>query len=222
MKRGLWLCVLAIPSLRVHLTSARAAAMNAAKSSPFRPPMHEIRNESDPTSQESCDLMGMISIIYEDQNPGPPNFGLRITDPWGRKIGYDPRAPKVWQDLPLAEGFVECDQNEDLTKSQHCAAHIQICGPVSGTYKLEVLPTESGTYSIKVFGRSRLIPDQFAFRFTTSETGYRSEIRKRTPENLLFGYSREPGAEIKLERSDRQVATTETKQATGASHQNGP
>ncbi len=177
-----------------------------------------MRDESDPTIQQSCDLMGQITIAYESDNSGPPNFGLRITDPWGRKVGYDPRGPKVWQDLPLAEGFVDCDENDDVTKPRHCAARLQICGPVSGNYKVEVLPTENGTYSIKVFGRSRLIWDQRTFRFTTSQAECRSEIRKQSPESLLLNYSRDPGAQIKLASEQQETITAGEKQAEASSH----
>jgi hypothetical protein len=94
--------------------------------------------------------------------------GLRITDPRGREIGYDPRVSKVWQELSLAEGFVECDENDDASLFNHCAAHIQICGPVSGTYKVEVLPTRNSAYSISVVGMSQSTEHEIGFHSTES------------------------------------------------------
>jgi hypothetical protein len=202
MKRRLLLWTLAISILRTGVSSGRAAAFEVAKF-PAHPPVREMREEIDPTDQQACDSMGQISIRYESGNDGPPNVGLRITDPWGRKIGYDPRGAKAWQELPIAEGFVECDENGDVT-GFHCAAHIQICGPVSGTYKVEVLPTQNVTYSISVLGTSQLARDQVGFRSTSSRTQYRSEIRKQSPEILQLTYSRELGVQIKLQGSDSQ------------------
>jgi len=202
MKRRLLLWVLAISILRSGVSSGRAAAFEVAKF-PARPQVREMREEKDPTDQQACDSMGQISISYKSGNAGPPNLGLRITDPWGRKIGYDPRAPKAWQELPIAEGFVDCVENEDIT-GLYCTAHIQICGPVSGTYKVEVLPTQNVTYSISVLSTSQLAGDQVGFRSTSSRAEYRSEIRKQWPEILQLTYSRDLGVQINLQRSDSQ------------------
>jgi len=175
--------------------------------------VHQFRDEADPTDQQSCESMGQIGIVYETGNAGPPNIGLRITDPRGRKIGYDPRTPKVWQDLPLAEGFVECNDLDEMTGLKHCAAHIQICGPVSGSYKLEVLPTQNATYSITAMGTSESKRDQAGPHSTASRAEYRSEIRKQSPDVLTLNYSREAGTKISLGRNDAQVATSDKSRA---------
>ena len=200
---------LAIYLLHLGVSSVRAAGLDTDTNLTTRSPLHQIRDEADPTDQQSCQSMGQIGIVYETGNAGPPNIGLRITDPRGRKIGYDPRTPKVWQDLPLAEGFVECNDLEENTGLKHCAAHIQICGPVSGTYKLEVLPTQNGTYSITAMGTSESKRDQAGVHSTASRAQYRSEIRKQSPEILTLNYSREADTKISLGRNDAQVAASE-------------
>jgi hypothetical protein len=63
----------------------------------------EIHDEADPTEMQSCYSMGQINLTYESGDMGAPNVGLRITDPRGRKIGYDPLTHKGWQEFPLAK-----------------------------------------------------------------------------------------------------------------------
>ncbi len=213
MKRRLLVLTLAISVLPFSVSAGSAGAFKEAKEFSERSPLHQMHDEADPTSLQSCESMGEISVIYETENAGPPTLGLRITDPRGRKIGYDPRVPKVWQELSLTEGFVECGPTDDTTPLNHCAAHIQICGPVSGTYKLEVLPTRNGAYSISVVGMSQSTKDQIGFHSTDSRADYRSEIRQQEPEILMLSYSRELGTQIKLGKSDSQVAASDKSQA---------
>lgn len=218
MKRRYLLWTLAISLLHLGVSSVRAAGLDAKTNLMARSPLRQIRDEVDPTDQQSCESMGQIGISYDTGNAGPPNIGLRVTDPRGRKIGYDPRAPKVWQELPLADGFVECNEIDDKTGLEHCAAHIQICGPVSGTYLLEVLPTQNGTYSISMTGTSESKRDQAGLHSTASCVHYNNEIRKLSPEVLTLNYSREAGARISLGRNNAQVATSEKSRAKPPAH----
>jgi len=213
MKHRLLVLTLAISVLPLSVSASSGGALDTAKEFSGLTSLHQMLDEADPTTLQSCESMGKISVIYETGNAGPPSVGLRITDPRGRKIGYDPRVPKVWQELSLMEGFVECDQNDDTTFLNHCAAHIQICGPVSGTYKLEVLPTRNGAYSISVLGMSQSSEDQIGFHSTDSRADYRGEIRQQEPDILMLSYSRELGTQIKLGKSDSQVAASDKSQA---------
>jgi hypothetical protein len=169
----------------------------------------EIRDEDDPPDEQRCYSMGQISLTYESGEIGPPNLGLRITDPRGRKIGYDPRADKGWQELPFAQGFFDCDENEDTGELRHCAAHIQICGPISGTYQVEVLPTHGGKYSISVSGTSQETRDELGVHSTGSRVELKSEIQEQAPTMLSLQYSRAAGAQIKLTRNDQPVTRRE-------------
>ncbi len=218
MKRRYLVCTLAILLLQLGVFSARAAAFDAHANLTARSSPPQLHDEVDPTDQQSCESMGQIGITYETGNAGPPNIGLRITDPRGRKIGYDPRTPKVWQDLPLADGFVECSEINDKTGLKHCAAHIQICGPVSGTYMLEVLPTQNGMYSINVMSASESKPDQAGPHSTASRAHYNGEIKKQSPDLLTLNYSREVGTQISLDRNNAQVATSDKSRAKPSAH----
>lgn len=218
MKRKYLLWTLAISLLQLGVSSFRAAALDAKINLMARSPLRQIRDEVDPTDEQSCESMGQIGITYETGNTGPPNIGLCITDPRGRKIGYDPRVPKVWQELSLADGFVECNEFDVKTALEHCAAHIHICGPVSGTYMLEVLPTQNGTYSISVMGTRESKRDQVGLRSTASRAHYNSEIRKQSPEVLTLTYSRAGGTRISLGRTNAQVATSDKSRAEPSAH----
>jgi hypothetical protein len=154
--------------------------------------------------------MGHISLTYVSGEVGPPNVGLRITDPRGRIIGYDPRTDKAWQELPLAEGFVDCDENEDTRELRNCTGNVQICGPISGTYKVEVLPAQDGRYSISVSGTSQLTRDGLGLHSTGSRAKLKGDVRKnRAPEILLLKYSREAGVQIRLTRSRQRAGQGE-------------
>ena len=200
---------LAMSVLPFCVLATRAGAFETTKELFERTPLYQVLDEADPTNMQSCEAMGQISVIYETGNAGPPSVGLRITDPRGRKIGYDPRIPKVWQELSLAEGFVACDETDDATLFNHCAAHIQICGPISGAYKLEVLPTRNSAYSISVVGVSQPTDDEIGFHSTDSRADYRGKIQQLEPDILMLNYSRKSGARIKLGRRDPDVATGE-------------
>jgi hypothetical protein len=169
-----------------------------------------IRDEADPTEMQSCYLMGQITLTYESGDLGAPNVGLRITDPRGRKIGYDPRTHKGWQEFPLAQGYLGCDQNEDDGEVRHCTGHIQICGPISGTYKVEVLPARNSKYSINLSSTSQQTRDESGLHSTASQTDLKSTIRKRTSATLLLQYSRETGTQVKLTKNSRRMARTES------------
>ena len=165
----------------------------------------EIRDEVDPADQQACFSMGQISLTYKSGEVGPPNVGLRITDPRGRRIGYDLRTDQAWQELPLAQGFFDCDENEENAERKHCAGHIQICGPVSGTYKLELLPAKKGRYSIRVSSTSEERPGKLGFYSTGSCARLNGKV-KITPKILFLKYSREAGAQLKLARGNQRVA----------------
>jgi hypothetical protein len=182
------------------------AGLGVDKPFPARPETREIRDEADPTDQQTCYSMGQISLAYDSGEAGASNVGLRITDPRGRKIGYDPLANKGWQELPLGEAFFDCEENQDTGELRHCAGQIRICGPISGTYQVEVLPTHSCKYSISVSGTSQETRDERGVHSTGSRIELKSEIQEQAPAMLLLQYSREAGAKIRLTLSHQPAA----------------
>jgi hypothetical protein len=201
---NLWLLVL---MLSISVLPLRASILFAAfltdRASSVWPETRQVREETDPTNEQACYSMGQISITYESGEFDRPNVGLRITDPRGREIGYDVRTNRGWQELPIAQAFFDCDENEDTGELRNCVGHIQICGPISGTYQMAVLPRRSGRFSITVWSMSEAIRNQLGFHTTSSNLELKSDILEEAPEILLLEYSRAVGAPIRLIQSDQ-------------------
>jgi hypothetical protein len=174
--------------------------------SPSRPEAREIRDEADPEAEQACFSMGRITLNYASGEVGPPTIGFRITDPLGRTIGYDPRTNKARQEMPLAQAFLDCDENEETGELRQCKGHIEICGPISGTYKVEVLPMRSGTYSINASATSQKTRNKTGFHTTSSQADLKGEVFEQRPVKLLLQYSREAGSQIKWNGSAQHLA----------------
>ena len=174
--------------------------------SPSRPDAREIRDEADPEDEQACFSMGRITLNYASGEVGPPTIGFRITDPLGRRIGYDPRTNKGWQEMPLAQAFLDCDENEETGELRHCKGHIEICGPISGTYQVEVLPTRNGTYSMNASATTQKTRNETGYYTTSSQADLKGEVSEQQPARLRLEYSREAGSQIKLTGSDQDLA----------------
>jgi len=165
------------------------------------PQFRDVRDELDPDDPESCYAMGELDISYGSAKKGPPNVGLIVTDPRGRRIGNDPVANLQLQELPLAQAYIDCAERDAKGELGSCSGTIQICGPVSGNYKVQVLASETGRYSVNVVGISQEVLVKKSFRSTDSYTGIQDVlIRKRAQDSLLIRYSRDPGSQVELLR----------------------
>jgi hypothetical protein len=163
----------------------------------------EVRDEADPKDTRSCYEMGQLQISYRNQDGLPPKVGVLVTDPRGRRIGYDPAGPNAWQELPLAQAFIDCADQNSEGQPRACTGWIQICGPVSGTYKLEVAASENSKYSLDVSAVSRQKHDENGFHATESRVHVTdTAIRKNSQDTLLLEYSREPGSRVALTPSE--------------------
>ena len=118
--------------------------------------VRDVRDELDPEDIGDCLSQGRLDIVFRTGNNGPPNVGVVLTDPRGRRIGFDPLIKRAWQALPVAQGNINCD---DLGRTNTCRGIVQVCGPISGTYKLEVIALKTTAYSVSVLGRSRGVLD---------------------------------------------------------------
>lgn len=96
----------------------------------------DIIEELDPDNTGDCLSLGELDIVFRTDNNGPPNVGVVLTDPRGRRLGFDPLIKHAWQELPVAQGDINCD---DLDGTSTCQGIVQVCGPISGTYRLEVI-----------------------------------------------------------------------------------
>jgi hypothetical protein len=200
-----WVLVTLVASV-LPMTSSHLRAELRLNTSLSKPNAREIRNEADPEAEQACFSMGRITLHYASGDVGPPTIGFRITDPRGRTIGYDPRTNEGWQEMPLAQAFLDCEENEETGELRRCKGHVEICGPLSGTYQVEVLPTRSGRYSINASGTSQTTRNETGFHTTSSQADFKGEVFEQQPAKLLLRYSREAGSQIKLTGRDQHLA----------------
>lgn len=153
-----------------------------------------VIEELDPDDTSDCLSLGELDIVFRTDNNGPPNVGVVLTDPRGRRIGFDPLSKHAWQELPVALGEIDCD---DPGRTNTCQGIVQVCGPISGTYRLEVIALQTTAYSVSVFARSREVLDSHSLQSHRSKTDLNNvAIRKRSRESVLLQYSRDPEVNV--------------------------
>jgi hypothetical protein len=151
--------------------------------------LREISIELDPQDENGCFSMGELDIVFRTDNNGPPNVGVVLTDPRGRRIGFDPLTKHAWQDLPVAQGEMNCD---DPDGAGTCRGSIQICGPLTGTYTLELIAPETTAYSVSICARSKGLIDGNSLQSSRSEADLNNVIiRARSRDVVLLNYSRD-------------------------------
>lgn len=160
----------------------------------------ELAYELDPEDNGHCLSLGALDIVFRTHNYGPPNVGVVLTDPRGRRIGFDPLTKKAWQALPVAQGYIDCD---DLDGRGRCRGVVQVCGPVSGTYKLEIIAQKTTAYGVSISARSKAIPGNGSLHCSAADLN-NVAIRARSRNIILLNYSR-----------DSQDAVTAQLQHTG-------
>jgi hypothetical protein len=152
--------------------------------------IRKVLEEVDPKDGMDCLSMGELDIVFRTDNNGAPKVGVMLTDPRGRRIGFDPLTQRAWQEFPEAQGYVDCD---DLHGSDACRGIVQVCGPISGTYKLEMIAQETTTYSVSISARSKELVDVGRVHSSRSEAGLNHlTIRARSRDVVLLNYSRDP------------------------------
>ena len=152
--------------------------------------IHDVLDEPDPGDTGDCLSPGELDIVFRTGNDGSPNVGVVLTDPRGRRIGFDPLIKHAWQALPVAQGDINCD---DLGGTNTCDGVVQVCGPISGTYKLEVIALKTTALSVSVLARSKEVLDGNSLQAHFSETNLNKlAIRRRSRQIVLLHYSRDP------------------------------
>jgi hypothetical protein len=208
------LTVCTLPATSWHLFAAVGVDDRALP----RPETREIYVEADPDYEQACFSMGRITIEYATDETGLPTVEFRVTDPRGREIGYDPHTSSVWQELPLAQAFLDCEENEDTGELRNCKGHIEICGPVSGTYQIALSSAHRGKYSISVSARSQRKRNGSGYEMTGSQADLKGDIRGPEAAVVMLQYSREAGTPITLTASDRHLADRSRNHDRDASH----
>jgi hypothetical protein len=159
----------------------------------------DVRDEPDPDEAQSCFALGRLDISFSTEKKGPPEVGVILTDPRGRQIGFDPIQKSGFQQLPEAQGYIDCDVPG---AEGACRGMIQVCGPVSGTYKLEVIAVQNAQYSLSVSGRSqemRGTNHNLESSDSDAELG-RIPIQKGSRDILLLNYSRDPQSKVAFQK----------------------
>jgi hypothetical protein len=168
---------------RSHANFARVRSLAGTR-------IHDVLDELDPEDIGDCLSLGALDIVFRTGNDGPPNVGVVLTDPRGRRIGFDPLIKHAWQALPVAQGDISCD---DLGRANTCRGIVQVCGPISGTYRLEVIALKTTAYSVSVLARSKEVLDGNSLQAHLSKTEVNNlAIRKRSREIVFLHYSRDP------------------------------
>ena len=152
--------------------------------------IRDVLDDLDPDDTGDCLSLGELDVVFRTGNDGPPNVGVVLTDPRGRRIGFDPITKRTWQALPVAQGDINCD---DLGRTNTCRGIIQVCGPISGTYKLEIIALKTTAYTASVLSRSKEVLDGKSLQSHFSKTDLNNlAIRKGSREIVLLHYSRDP------------------------------
>jgi hypothetical protein len=125
-----------------------------------------VLEELDPEDTNACFSMGELDIVYRGDNNGPPSVAVMLTDPRGRRIGFDPLTKHAWQDLPVAQGDIDCDH---LDGTDTCRGLVQICGPLSGTYRLELIAQQTTACSVSIVARSKGVGEGKTLQSSRSE-----------------------------------------------------
>ena len=158
----------------------------------------EMNLEADPNYEQACFSMGRMTIDFASGEQGRPQTGFRVADPRGRRIAYDPETNMGQQEIPLAQAYLDCDENDETGELRECKDHIEICGPASGTYRIELSAAQSGKFSVSVSAASRRTRSESGYRTTISRAEWHGETKVQEHSVLLLHYSRESGAQITL------------------------
>jgi len=175
---------------RSALSDANVMQASSLASTRLREPVNEL----DPDDNGNCLSLGALDIVFRTDNYGSPNVGIVLTDPRGRQIGFDPLIKRAWQALPVAQGYIDCD---DLDGRGFCRGVVQVCGPVSGTYKLAVIALQTTAYSVSISARSDEVLGNDGLQSSYSEADLNNiEIRARSRDIVLLKYSRNAGEKV--------------------------
>ena len=62
----------------------------------------EVQMNDIPNDAGDCVALGELDIALHINNSGPPTIGIVLTDPRGRRIGFDPLTKRGWQESETA------------------------------------------------------------------------------------------------------------------------
>jgi hypothetical protein len=154
----------------------------------------EVQDERDPNDTGDCIALGELDIAFHTNNSGPPTIGIVLTDPHGRRIGFDPLTKRGWQELPVAQGSIDCDESDGKNA---CRGLVEVCGALSGTYKLEIIANAPSDYTLAISARSQEVREGQHLWSSYSDYDLISiPIRKGARNFISITYSRDPNLRV--------------------------
>lgn len=169
----------------------------------------EVRDERDPNDARDCIALGVLDIAFHTNNSGSPAIGIVLTDPRGRRIGFDPLTKRGWQQLPAAQGSIDCDESDG---NDPCRGLIEVCGALSGTYGLEIIANLASEYTLTISARSREVRDGQHSSSSYSDYDLTSiPIRKDSRNFISVTYSRDPNLRVRARLQKLRVEPYETR-----------
>jgi len=110
---------------------------------------------------------------------------LLVTDPQGRKSGYDPVTGTFWHEIPEAEYFVNSIGADGGTDEILESKVLLIYAPLDGDYTVSVLGTDEGEYEIDTYATTSL--------GQVSQRVFTGTAQPGSVDDLLLHYSSDMG-----------------------------
>lgn len=156
--------------------------------------IREAQDERDPDDARDCIALGVLDIAFHTGSSGPPTIGVVLTDPRGRRIGFDPLRKRGWQELPAAQGSIDCDESDG---KDACRGLVEVCGALSGTYKLEIIANAASDYTLTISARSQEVrAGQHLWSSYRDYDLIGIPIRKGSRNVISVTYSRDPNLRV--------------------------
>jgi hypothetical protein len=173
-----------------------------------------LQDERDPSDPGDCVALGELDVAFHTNNSGPPTIGIVLTDPRGRRIGFDPLIKHGWQELPVAQGSIECDESDG---EDACRGLVEVCGALSGTYKLEIIANAASDYTLTISARSQEVRDGQHQSSSYSDYDLTSmPIRKGSRNLILVTYSRDRSLRVAAQLQKLRDEQYETRSHSNA------
>jgi hypothetical protein len=180
----------------------------------------EVQDEREPNDAGDCAALGEFDVAFHTKHSGPPTVGIVLTDPRGRRIGFDPLTKRGWQELPLAQGSIDCEESDGKNA---CRGLVEVCGALSGTYKLEIIANATSDYTVTISARSREVRDGQHLCSSYSAYGLIDvPIRKGSRNFFSVTYSRDPNLSVVAQLrkvEDERYDTRQHPSACGSGNQ---
>jgi hypothetical protein len=182
-----------------------------------------LASQGEPTS---CTTEGYLRIaLYPTSGRGKTPASVVLTDPQGRKLGYDPVRKTEYADVPQSTFSGDRGKPAPPKPDPNAAdpsliidpqaprpapppqapaaptpAVLELCNPIGGQYQLQVIGIDPGKYAVSINAANREVLDISGRPMSLDS---RAEIpatnsRRGSVQNFLIVYSRTPGVRVRV------------------------